>query len=374
MKKIITFLVIVSTMLSCTVNSFADSLKADFIDGSGGMNSREKSESVVDGQLNTKWCVSGSNPYVIFSLPESTSITGYTLVTGNDTKTYFGRNPHSWTLYGCNSATVPGKDSASWKVIDNVTDDTTLKAQNTASFEFKLSSPAPEYKYYKFQVNQSKGMIQLAELILNSGNSSHISQKYISGSKGFNAQENADSLFDRNGSTKWCTSNSQPYVIFEISQPVSATGYYMVTGNDNSQYPNRNPNSWSIYGCNSNSIPDKDYEGWNQIASVTNDTVLRNANTNQFFFRIQNESPEYKYYMFCIDEKESNIVQLSEFFINYDGASFTFSTPRSTSSNNNSSNGGGTVSGLICGVCTGTGVRNNGEKCWACNGTGYVPK
>ena len=57
----------------------------------------------------------------------------------------------------------------------------------------------------------------------------------------------------------------------------------MVTGNDNSQYPNRNPNSWSIYGCNSNSIPDKDYEGWNKIASVTNDTVLRNANTNQFF-------------------------------------------------------------------------------------------
>lgn len=380
MKKLFAFLAAAAMTFSLTAASFAASLDAEFIEGSGGMNAREKSESVVDGQLTTKWCVSSADPYVIFSLPESTSITGYTLVTGNDTKTYPGRNPNTWTLYGCNSASVPGKDSGDWNVIDRVVDDTTLEAQNTAPFEFTLSSPAPAYQYYMFQVDKTAGIIQLAEITLNSGSSSYISQQFISGSGGFNVRENADSLFDRNGGTKWCTASTQPHVIFEMSQPVSATGYYMVTGNDNSQFPGRNPRSWTLYGCNADSTPDKDYSGWNLISSVTDDTVLQDANTNQYYFSIPNEVPEYKYYMLSIDERRSNTVQLSEFFINYEGAEFSFSTSRSTSGSSSSEGasginapGGGTVEGLLCGACTGTGVRNNGQKCWACNGTGFVP-
>lgn len=374
MRKIITFFVIAAIILTCPLTSMAASVNAEFVDGSGGMNIKERSASLVDGKLNTKWCTMEEVPYVIFKLPLKQSVTSYSLVTGNDTKTYMGRNPISWTLYGCNSTSVPNKDSLEWQIIHSVTDDTVMQPVNTTSYEFTLSQAAPEYQYYKFVVTDKNRTMQLAELILNIGGSSYISQNYITGSKGFNVRENADSLFDRNSGTKWCTAAVSPYVIFETSQPVSPTGYYIVTGNDNSQYSGRNPRSWTLYGCNSISIPNKDYTGWNKISSVTDDTVLKDVNHHQYYFDIPYDIPEYKYYMLSIDERNSNTMQISEFFINYSGANFSFSTSGGNSSENNSNSNSGTVSGLICGVCTGTGYRNNGEKCWACNGTGFVPQ
>ena len=77
----------------------------------------------------------------------------------------------------------------------------------------------------------------------------------ISGTKGSSDSENCDKLFDgkytQNDSTKWCANlNGSAYVIFQSSEPIIVNGYSFVIGNDNEDYSGRNPNKWTLYGCN----------------------------------------------------------------------------------------------------------------------------
>ena len=116
---------------------------------------------------------------MIFSLPSAQSITGYTLVTGSDSNRWLGRNPKSWTLYGCNSATAPGVDDSGWTVIDTVTDDDTMKNASSAAYTFNLDQAAPAYQYYKFQVDKKGQTMQLSELILNYPGSSQTVQQLV---------------------------------------------------------------------------------------------------------------------------------------------------------------------------------------------------
>ena len=84
----------------------------------------------------------------------------------------------------------------------------------------------------------------------------------ISGTQGVNSQEGYENLFDGDTGTKWCVPEfSSEYVICEFENPVEINGYTIVTGNDNSVYPGRNPSSWVLYGMNASSVPDENDSG-----------------------------------------------------------------------------------------------------------------
>ncbi len=137
--------------------------------------------SLIDGKYSStdtsdysKWCVTNfSSAYIIFSASEPILVTGYSIVTGNDNKTFTGRNPKSWTLYGCNDAIAnseEGKDTTSWKVIDAVTDDEQLEDENYTKYVYdKLTgSTSTKYQYFKLEITATQGsdVMQMSEFIL----------------------------------------------------------------------------------------------------------------------------------------------------------------------------------------------------------------
>ena len=134
----------------------------------------EKYPNLFDGLKDpgnsTKWCgkfVSNGGTYVIFEASKAGIPVGYTITTGNDNRTYKGRNPRSWKLYGNNE----GKNGA-WTLIQEVSNDTKLQDVNSASYDFTCEGSTP-YKYFKWEITgiKNKDYIQVGEfeLKLNTG-------------------------------------------------------------------------------------------------------------------------------------------------------------------------------------------------------------
>lgn len=97
------------------------------LDNNKAVNEVEIPSNIFDDNLNTKWCspVENSGTYVIWKVSSPIAVNGYAITTANDNSKYHGRNPVSWTLYGCNSDTAPD-DNSNWIVIDQRTGDRTL--------------------------------------------------------------------------------------------------------------------------------------------------------------------------------------------------------------------------------------------------------
>ena len=119
------------------------------------------SYNLTDYDLNTKWCVNELPCAAIWQMPEAIAITGYQLVTGDDTASNPGRNPIDWTLYGSN-------DGQEWTVIDQKTGDNTLTKDNLLAFDFWLEAAAPAYTYFKFECPTAAdgSLMQLASINL----------------------------------------------------------------------------------------------------------------------------------------------------------------------------------------------------------------
>ncbi len=150
--------------------------------------------------------------------------------------------------------------------------------------------------------------------------------------------ESAYNLFDGDVATKWCCgSGDAEYcsaVVWEMDAPVHVTAYSFTTGNDNSQYVDRNLIWWRIYGTNelpeaimsdtdpatgdtyfdSETVP----EGWHLVDAVSaldESTGVNSLLPDENHVEVGIELPEavtYKYYMLLIDWNESNCVQISE--------------------------------------------------------------
>ena len=125
----------------------------------------EGPEKFVDGNRNSKWCVSKSptvsNPiYIEFESNVAFVPTGYILTTGNDTETSPGRNPKNWILKG----KVNSDDT--WTDIVTVSDDNTLGATNNTPYQFAINGVATAYKYFRFEVTAltSGNIFQLSDL------------------------------------------------------------------------------------------------------------------------------------------------------------------------------------------------------------------
>lgn len=137
--------------------------------GTPGVNGREGYANMVDGSAGTKWCVSmDGTPYIAWAVSDLIQVTGYQLVTANDTASYSGRNPVSWTLYGCHAAAVPKRGSSEWQVIDSVRNSSAMPAANYTPITFKLPAPTAGYNCFLLEIRQTAGdrLTQLSEIVL----------------------------------------------------------------------------------------------------------------------------------------------------------------------------------------------------------------
>ena len=167
-----TLLLLLTSMVAQT--NYDTSVTFTALAGSPEGFDNEKYPDLFDGLKDpgnsTKWCgkfVSNGGTYVIFEASKAGIPVGYTITTGNDNRTYKGRNPRSWKLYGNNV----GKNGA-WTLIQEVSNDTKLQDVNCASYDFTCEGSTP-YEYFKWEIPgiRNKDYIQVGEfeLKLNTG-------------------------------------------------------------------------------------------------------------------------------------------------------------------------------------------------------------
>lgn len=120
-----------------------------------------------------------------------------------------------------------------------------------------------------------------------------------------NNNEGAVNLFDNNTGTSYSTSNSNPYVIFSMTQPVLVKSYDITTSDDAASYPEKNPESWVLYGSN-------DGTTWTSIDSIEHGSRIIGAVNNKCYRYSINNGIMYQYYKFQITSAHSgSAVQLS---------------------------------------------------------------
>lgn len=329
MKKI-SALIMAIIMCSLFVPSYvlaADYVTFTAIDGKPGNNAKtENYTNLFDGKKAsgkfTKYCVDSGDVYVVAKASEPVVVTGYTLTTGNDNRSYTGRNPKSWVFYGSDDYDEES-NTGTWKKIHSVTNDTTMQDTNFTSFDFNFNNEAV-YKYYKFEFTEDKGagLIQLCEIEFTYSIPGHANFRAVEGKEANNKNENYANLFDgkkESGNfTKYCvdSTDNDVYVVVKASEPTVLTGYTFTTGNDTKENPGRNPKSWVLYGSNNYGETGQETT-WTQIHSVTGDTTMQNVNFTPFNFTFENEK-FYTYYKFKFTEDQGvNIIQLCEIEFDY---------------------------------------------------------
>ena len=125
-----------------------------------GMTLESGSAKAIDGDTGEKW--EGKTPQtVVVKATSACQLTGYQFTTGNDNRSYRGRNPKDWTVEGSN-------DQQTWTTIDSKTDDNVMQDKNYYPYFFPVTPPETTYQYYRFTITQSVGeeYFQMSELAL----------------------------------------------------------------------------------------------------------------------------------------------------------------------------------------------------------------
>ena len=130
---------------------------------------------------------------------------------------------------------------------------------------------------------------------------------------GVSVLEESLNLFDGNTETKWCLGGTSAYVIWKAPKLICVGSYKMVTGNDCSRYPGRNPKTWVLYG--SKKSLKRNSKKWNVIHRVTNDKKLRDEDFLTQVYQMKNASQKYRYFKLEIKSNKGTekCIQLSEF-------------------------------------------------------------
>lgn len=125
-----------------------------------GMTLESGSAKAMDGDTGEKW--EGKTPQtVVVKATSACLLKGYQFTTGNDNRSYRGRNPKDWTVEGSN-------DQQTWTTIDSKTDDNVMQDKNYYPYFFPVTPPETAYQYYRFTITQSVGeeYFQMSELAL----------------------------------------------------------------------------------------------------------------------------------------------------------------------------------------------------------------
>ena len=305
------------------------SINVTYNSGPTGANDQESSACLFDHNPNTKWCntnVEQARKEIIFHTNEPVKAIQYSLTMANDHESNLDRVPGAWTLYGSN-------DNASWTAIDKGDagdKKTLLSAKNGEKVTFSIMHRG-KYQCYKlvFDTPGEKG-VQFADFELYDLTPSPMGDKQfafevyqfpasytavketaISGPKEVNSNsEGYENLFDGNTGTKWYYegSASPDAIIFRTDRAVKALRYSLTTANDHTNYPERIPKAWTLYGGDSVNGT------WKVIAHHTeDDNCIKNAgNEREVTFDIPNPA-SYQYYKLDFESSVSTKIQFSEF-------------------------------------------------------------
>ena len=134
--------------------------------GSGGYNTSEEHNSLVDNKLNTKWCQNKPDGgwYIEFNTASPIQVDGYMLRTGGDTGQYgqWTRNPEDWVLKGKKNS------GESWTIIDTKSDCEEIPYASNVETDFDVDAPG-EYQYFRLEISDNRGhgeAMQLSEMRL----------------------------------------------------------------------------------------------------------------------------------------------------------------------------------------------------------------
>ena len=166
----------------------------------------------------------------------------------------------------------------------------------------------PGYRYYKleFTANMGDPVIQLEEIDLLDADGNPIeTMKVYKDTFGQGAR-----LSDNNMGTKWGGGFSgYAYVLMSTGLPTTPAGYRFYTGDDTEACPGRNPKSWKLYGCFSESDPDEN-ANWTLIDERTDDESIQPVNLTPFDFFFEYEytiEPAFEVYQ-AYEEYAAQIV------------------------------------------------------------------
>ena len=158
------------TAVSATGSDGTESTEAvtfTAIDGTAGASNaggRENFDKLMDGSVDTKWCVTNfTTAYIVIEATQAVSISGYQMTTGDDTARETSRNPEDWTLYGCNDYDSASK-AGTWEVIHEVIGDPVLQNVNKTAFSFACDKTETPYKYYKLLITKNSGSEKCMQL------------------------------------------------------------------------------------------------------------------------------------------------------------------------------------------------------------------
>ncbi|MDD6603378.1 MAG: leucine-rich repeat protein [Eubacteriales bacterium] len=174
LKKMLSIVLSILMVVSvCPVTAFAyEGVTFTALDGTAGASSAggtENCDKLIDGSVDTKWCVTNfSSAYIVIEASSAIKVSGYQMSTGDDTATETSRNPKDWTLYGCNDYNTKTK-TGTWDVIHKVIGDTVLKNTNKTTYSFACDMTDAEYKYFKLEITKNSGSVkcmQLSEFVL----------------------------------------------------------------------------------------------------------------------------------------------------------------------------------------------------------------
>ena len=297
--------------------------------GPDGANEQEGSACLFDHKPDTKWCninVEQAREEILFHTEKPVKAIQYSLTMANDHERNPNRVPGAWTLYGSD-------DNTSWTAIDKGDagdKNTLLSAQNGEKVTFSIMHRG-EYQYYKlvFDTPGEKG-VQFADFELYDLTPSSMGDKQfafeiyqfpasytavtetaISGPEEVNGNnEGYEKLFDGNTGTKWYYEGaaSPDAIIFRTDHAVKALRYSLTTANDHTNYANRIPKAWTLYGGDSKNGT------WTEIAQHTEDDncIKSVGNEQEVTFDIPNPA-SYQYYKLDFESSVSTEIQFSEF-------------------------------------------------------------
>lgn len=355
------------------------SMNVTYDSGPTGANADEGSACLFDNDPGTKWCntnVAEAREEILFHTDKPVKAIQYSLTMANDHESNLDRVPGAWTLYGSN-------DKASWTAIDKGDagdKKTLLSAQNGEKVTFSIMHRG-EYQYYKlvFDTPGANG-VQFADFELYDLTPSSMGDKQfafevyqfpasytavtetaLSGPGEVNSSnEGYKNLFDGNTGTKWYYEGvaSPAAIIFRTDRAVKALRYSLTTANDHTNYPERIPKAWTLYGG------DSENGTWTVIAQHTeDDNCIKSAgNKQEVTFDIPNPA-SYQYYKLDFESSESSKIQFSEFKL-YTGEANT-QEPTLVSTGHNDAEGNITFSNRLSFDHAGTyffGVVEKGMK------------
>ena len=320
-----------STMDVTAKKAFGEprSMNVTYDSGPDGANDHEGSACLFDHDPDTKWCNTNAEQArgeILFHTEEPVKAIQYSLTMANDHESNLNRVPDAWTLYG-------SKDNTSWTAIDKGDagdKNTLLSAQNGEKVTFSIMHRG-KYQYYKlvFDTPGAEG-VQFADFELYDLTTSSMGDKQfafevyqfpasytavtetaISGPEEVNSSsEGYKNLFDGDAGTKWYYegADSPAAIIFRTDRAVKALRYSLTTANDHTNYADRIPKAWTLYGGDSVNGT------WTEIAQHTEDDNCIKAvgNEQEVTFDIPNPA-SYQYYKLVFESSVSTEIQFSEF-------------------------------------------------------------